>query len=69
MSIYSKYTGLKHINFPILTRWGTYLDCVKFIYENLSLLKVFIEQFANQIGRNTAITLNTIVKIRLSQIN
>ncbi len=31
------------IKFPILTRWGTFINCAKFIHDNLIELKKFIK--------------------------
>ncbi len=41
--IYEKSTNLLKIKFPIITRWGTFIDCVVFLYENYSKINSFIE--------------------------
>ncbi len=44
ISMYSNIIGLPLIKFPILTRWGTFINCVKFIHENFDLIVKFIEE-------------------------
>ncbi len=48
ISLYSSVTGLPLIKFPIITRWGTFIDCVEFIVENYVLIKEFIEKLLEQ---------------------
>ncbi len=40
---YFEITSLPIINFPVITRWVTFLECCKYIFENFDLIKLFIE--------------------------
>ncbi len=39
---YFETTSLPIIKFPILTRWGTFIDCCSFVFENFNRIKEFI---------------------------
>ncbi len=42
LKLYKISTDLAPIKFPILTRWGTFLICADFIFQNLDSIKQFI---------------------------
>ncbi len=42
ISIYKKVTSLPPIKFPIITRWGTFINCANFIYLNITVIMKFI---------------------------
>ncbi len=39
---YFKITNFFFIKFPIITRWGTFLNCCNFIFQNFELIKDFV---------------------------
>ncbi len=44
MKVYEITTNLPKIKFPIITRWGTFIRCVEFIFENFDKIKLFVEK-------------------------
>ncbi len=42
--IYYETTNLPLIRFPVITRWGTFIECCNFLYRNFTLIAVFIKK-------------------------
>ncbi len=46
-------SGLTISNFPVITRWGTWLDLIRWIYENFSDILKFMEKLEEQFPNET----------------
>ena len=45
--LYYEKTSLRMPKFPVLTRWGTWIDCVVFLYENFARIVDFVKSLPN----------------------
>ncbi len=57
------------IKFPILTRWGTFINCVEYIFLNFEKIKSFIDNLPDKYENLKAIILTEKLKIEMEFIH